>query len=69
LLYRGGAPAAIAVEEGVRPLATLVDDFAATVEARRDTAADVAAWLNTLAAVEDVRRSLAAGDAVGREVA
>ena len=61
--------AQVAVDEGVRPLATLLDDFAATVAQKRDTAADVTAWLNTLAAVEDVRRSLAAGDAVSRKVA
>jgi hypothetical protein len=67
MLYRGGAPQAVAVGEGVRNLATLVDEFAAAVAAKRDTSADVTAWLDTAAVVAAVCRSLAAGDAVSLE--
>lgn len=68
LLFRGGTPQAIVVGEGVRSWATLVDEFAAAVADRRDTAADATAWLDVNVVVAAVRRSLASGDAVTMEI-
>jgi predicted dehydrogenase len=67
LAYRGGAPRGMPVGEGVRYLATLVDDFAAAVADKRDTANEVAAWRNVSAAVDAVRKSLTTRDAVTLE--
>lgn len=68
LAYRGGAPRGVPVGEGVRYLATMVDDFATTVAEKRDTANDVAAWRSVAAVVAAVRKSLTTRDAVTMEV-
>jgi predicted dehydrogenase len=69
LLYFGGAPRALAVDEGVRHLATLVDDFAAAVKGEADFPDGVAAWTEAARAVEAVLRSLKSRDVANLEVA
>lgn len=69
LLYKGGAPRGIPVGEGIRYLATMLDDFAAAVAEKRDTSSDVKSWRNTAAVVAAVRQSLTTRDAVTVEQA
>jgi predicted dehydrogenase len=64
LLYKGGAPRGVPVGEGVRFLATMIDDFAAAVAEKRDLSADTSAWRRTAAVVAAVRKSLTTRDAV-----
>ncbi|MCE9607210.1 MAG: hypothetical protein K8U03_20175 [Planctomycetia bacterium] len=59
LAYRGGSPRALVVGEGVAYLASLVDDFAAGIEAGKEPSDDVASWLEVVDAVAAVQRSLA----------
>lgn len=68
LAYRGGAPQAIQVGEGVAHLAKLIDDFAAKLAngaATKDTTSDgLDDWLAVADAVAAVKRSLADKQAV-----
>lgn len=62
LVYGGGLPQGVAVGEGIRHFATLVDDFAAAVETKRDTGrdtvADVETWRTVIAAAAAAEKSL-----------
>jgi len=62
LVYLGGAPRGLPVDEGVRHLATLVDDFAAACEEGKEFADGVAAWTDVARAVAAVERSLKTRD-------
>lgn len=68
LAYRGGAPQALQVGEGVSHLAKLIDDFAAKLAgsaATKEAASDgLDDWLDVADAVAAVKRSLADKQAV-----
>ena len=58
LLYRGGQAQAVRTGEGLKHLATLVQDFADGLAAGRDLSPSVEAWRNVLSIANAVRRSL-----------
>lgn len=58
LAYGGGLPRGVAVGEGIRHFATLIDDFATAVETKRETTADVETWRTVIDVVAAVERSL-----------
>jgi hypothetical protein len=64
LLYQGGAPRGLTVDEGVRHLATIVDDFAAACEGNGVFSDGIDAWTNVARAVAAVERSLQTHDVV-----
>jgi hypothetical protein len=67
LIYQGGPPRGLAVDEGVRHLATLVDDFTAACEADKDFSDGIDDWTNVARAVAAVERSLETGEVVNWE--
>jgi predicted dehydrogenase len=67
LLYHGGAPRGLTVDEGVRHLAALVDEFAAACEGAGGLSDGVDAWANVARVVAAVERSLKTRDAVNWE--
>jgi hypothetical protein len=69
LLYGGGLPKAVTVGEGVRHLATLLDDFAGAVASKRETRKGVQLWQDVAAVVDRVVRSLKDREAVALEAA
>jgi hypothetical protein len=62
LLYVGGAPRALKADEGVRHLATLVDDFAAAADEAKEFADGTAPWGDVARTVDAVLRSLKSRD-------
>ena len=63
LLYGGGRPAAVRVEERGRETAALVQDFRAALDRGAGADSGVAAWRAVLAVAGAARRSLAGGAA------
>lgn len=67
LLYSGGQPQAIRADEGVRPLANLLQVFVDGLAAGRDFSTSVNAWRQALVLLDAVQRSLAAEQAIAME--
>jgi predicted dehydrogenase len=64
LLYCGGHPKSLRLDERSRQIAALVQEFVDGLNANRDFSTTVAAWLHVLKLAQSVSQSLATGQAI-----